>query len=228
MKLMVGGPVSRREWILPRWFDCVGAACDAVGVRPEYVFVLDSADSETASIVRKHDALIIEHPDNRPSDTRDWRYDRYLHMTVLRNRVLQAVRTAGPDLFWSLDSDILVHPEALQCLIESHDRFDAVGGATFMTTAGTSCPSWGMFTRNGGLRREYATGTFPCEVIMASKLMTPTAYAIDYSAHRHGEDVGWSLNCRTAGLKLGFDGRIYSKHVMSPDALDRVDSRVGY
>lgn len=228
MKLIVGGPVSRREWILPHWFTHVEAACDTVGVRPEYVFILDPADSETATIVRDHGALVIEHADDRPADTREWNFDRFLHMAALRNRVLETVRAAAPDLFWSLDSDVLTHPAALQCLIESTGRFDAVGGATFMTSAGTACPSWGMFTRNGGLRRDYATGVFSCQTIMASKLMTPAAYAVDYSAHTHGEDIGWSLNCQKAGVKLGFDGRVYSKHVMNPDALDRVDSRVGY
>lgn len=226
--MLVGCPVSHRAWVLPTWYEHVERACAEIGEKPEYVFVLDPNDRSTAEIVLEHPPVVVFQVDeDRSADVRDWSHDRFAHMAQLRNHLLSVVREIEPEFFLSLDSDILLHPDALKNLIQSTERFDAVGGATFMTGAGTSCPSFGLFTRDG-LRRDLAGGVFPVDVIMAIKLMKPAAYAVPYVAHKLGEDIGWSKNCTAAGVKLGFDGRAYSKHVMSPAALGRTDPRVGY
>jgi hypothetical protein len=63
---------------------------------------------------------------------------------------------------------------------------------------------------------------------LAIKLMSPRAYNIDYRFHHQGEDIGWSVAATEKGLKLGWDGRICSKHVMAADQLQLVDPRCGY
>lgn len=98
-----------------------------------------------------------------------------------------------------------------------------------MTRRGTHAPSYAMMKRHStGLLRSDSTNVMPVDVIMAIKLMTPEAYNINYEMQRHGEDIGWSLACKTAGLKLGWDGRQANKHVMDVDALGEVDDRVGF
>jgi hypothetical protein len=68
----------------------------------------------------------------------------------------------------------------------------------------------------------------PVDVIMAMKLMKPSAYWVDYRDHEQGEDVGWSIACQEQHLRLGWDGRVCSKHVMKPEQLDPIDARCGY
>lgn len=230
MTIIVGCPVSYRSWILPAWFDHVEESCRVAGMRPTYAFVVNPEDLETVGVVeeRASAAWILWVPDGRVNDLRQWTDSRYRQLTYLRNGLLDLVNDERPDLFLSLDSDILLHPDAVRNLIESTEQFDAVGGKVYMTPTGDTCPSWGMFGREGGLRREEASGVFPVEIIMAVKLMTPKAYAVRYSFHTHGEDLGWSKNCAAAGVKLGFDGRVTSKHVMSREALEVVDIRCGF
>lgn len=229
MQLLVGCPVSHRHWILPQWFQHVSQACATANLAVRYVFVGDPSDPSFEVIGQlAPNAITVEVIDTRSDDRRIWRPSRYHKMVELRNLLLSAVRTEEPELFLSLDSDILLHPQALALLKEDLDRFDAVGARCYMTKSGPSAPSYANLGREGALRRPDAFGVFACQVIMAAKLMTPPAYRVDYRFHIQGEDIGWSLACAEAGLRLGWDGRVASKHIVVPSMLNTVDERVGF
>jgi hypothetical protein len=230
MTVLVGCPVAHRAWVLPQWFDHVEKACALVGVKPEYAFVVDPSD-ESWPVIRERTAgaVIVPTANTKGDDTRNWASPHRFHeMVELRNALLAAVRTRQPEVFLSLDSDILLHPAHLQSMLEALHEYDAVGGKCFMTETGTDFPSWAQLGRDGGLIRTDAWGLFPVDVIMAIKLMSPRAYAIDYEHDILGEDIGWSKACARAGVTLGWDGRVSSKHVREPHMLEQVDPRVGY
>jgi len=229
MNLIVGCPVSCREWILPTWFAHVHRAAETAGVEPSFTFVAHPADRSWECLLdHAPDATIITAPFNRGNDERRWNPPRYEQMVILRNQLLHAVRDQSPDLFLSLDSDILLHPDQLKLMIECLDRFDAVGGRCYMTSNGTRFPSWGRLSKHGNLQRTDAEGTFPVDVIMAIKLMNPTAYAVDYTFDMQGEDIGWCRAAAWAGVRLGWDGRVIAKHVLAPHLMTPRDPRVGF
>lgn len=235
MRLVVGCPVRDRAWIMERWFEHVEAAVPA-GADVHYVFCGDP-QTDAASfrvidrecLVRSRDRTVVELDEiYSPSYKRVWNLDRFSHMVRLRNSLLVHVRRLEPDFFWSLDSDILAAPSALSGALEGADRFDAVGTKLYMTPKGTVAPSYGMLNPQGGLRRPDSDGFFKVDVIMASKVMAPKAYAVDYELHRQGEDIGWSIAARAAGCSLGWDGRTTSRHVMSESDLAGIDTRAGF
>jgi hypothetical protein len=232
LKLVVGCPVSRREWILGRWFDHVDRAATVAEVEVSYVFVVAEEDPCVQIMDLRGDCRKVFALDSRSQDKRDWSPDRYQVMTDLRNMLLREVRTLSVPFFLSLDSDILLHQDAVCNLLESIQVkphfFDAVGGKCYMTSTGVKYPSFAQLTSSGGLLRSDEWSVFPVDVLMAIKLMSPAAYAVDYVYDQRGEDLGWSKACRKAGLKLGFDGRVVSKHVMNHDYVDVVDKRVGF
>lgn len=234
--LVVGCPVRKRAWILPRWFDYIEAACAEVLVAPTYVFVIGPEDFETSECIlqetskRRREVVLVPADEPVREDVRVWNEDRYHHMVYLRNLLLGSVRTIGPDLFWSVDSDMLVHQDALTHAIDALQRFDAVASRAYLSEGqDTRCPNWATYTRMGGLSRQDMNGaSFAVGVIMAIKLMTPAAYNVDYAWNHQGEDIGWSLAARKKGLTLGWDSRTTSKHVFYPHELDKVDGRCGY
>lgn len=229
MNLLIGCPVAHRAWVLPRWFRYLETACAFANVEPRYAFVLDPAD-ESWPVVRKYcpRCIVVPRENTKADDTRVWREGRYEEMAALRNHLLRAVREDAPEAFLSVDSDILVHPRHLASMINALDEYSAVGGKCYMTPTGTRFPSYGLIGRDGQLVRQDAHGLFAVEVIMALKLMSPEAYLVDYELDLHGEDIGWSNAARRAGLRLGWDGRYTSKHVMRPEDLDVIDPRVGF
>lgn len=237
MKLVVGCPVRDRSWIIRRWFEHLHGALTHAGIARSdvgLVFIGDYADDATfreidrACLELSFSRTVIERAGEATPYRREWGWSRYLEMAELRNGLLAAVRAAGPDLFWSLDSDILVAENTLASAIDAVEHFDAVGSRCYMTPKGTWCPSYAMLTGGAGLQRTDFEGLSKVDVIMAAKLMSPDAYDVDYVGHRQGEDIGWSVSARKAGCRLGWDGRTISKHVMGPEYLDVIDVRCGF
>lgn len=240
MKLIVGCPVMRREWIIARWFEHLHVALKDAGIEHEDVTTLFIGDYEGDKTFRVIDKTCLEMSFNRtvidqPGTVqqkyrRVWGRARYETMVNLRNRLLESVREASPDFYWSLDSDILVAPTTLTSALQAIETgFDAVSSRCYMSPPPhTYHPSYAQWNPAAGLYRPDKTGLIKADVIMAAKLMTPKAYAVDYQNHREGEDTGWSFAARKAGCRLGYDGRVVSKHVMSEVYLDSLDQRCGF
>lgn len=220
VRVAVGCPIRERAWIFPQWVDHVRAAFANAGVDPYWMFVVGvgpEGDDGTRNLVddlcREGGTFrVTAEPPIRPE--RYWDGDRYQQMAGYRNRLLGMVRAHQPDYFLSLDSDILIHPEGLVTLLDSVQQFNAVGGKAYLSTTSPHITTYAHMTANGWLARQDADDVFAVDVLMAMKLMTPAAYNVDYSAHMFGEDIGWSNNCRAAGLRLGWDGRVTNRHVM--------------
>jgi hypothetical protein len=115
--------------------------------------------------------------------------------------------------------------------LHANDQAWAVGSKLYMTTVGRSFPSYGIWStrdHRGGFKRTDRSDVARVDVVMASVLMGPEAYMVDYELHSWGEDAGWSDRVAKNGGQLWWDGRFPSKHVMSPELLGEVDRRVGY
>lgn len=233
--LLVGCPVYKRGWALWDWFLNVEAAAERIKIQPTYIFAVDPRDHEACDIIesaverldRDVHVTWIEEPLNMPEE-RVWNEQRYHRMVYLRNELLRIVRELKPMLFLSVDSDIFLHDESLEYMVEGLDRFAAIGGKCYMTPTGVQFPSWMNFRGHGIERYDHSSGPVEVDTIMAIKLMSAAAYNIDYVWHAQGEDIGWSLACKEAGLKLGWDGRVTNKHVMVPEKAQMVDTRVGF
>lgn len=230
MRLLIGCPVRKREWILPTWREYALRAAENASFDASFLFVVgedeDPIDWPDAKV------LVVEEPPR--DDVRHWSKERLNHMVFLRNQLLKGVREDDPPLFLSLDSDILLHPQSLASMYEVFDnRPDAwaVGAKTYMAP-GRDCPSYAMFNHPkqpwNGLKRKDSSSVLDVDVLMAAKLMNKSAYNVDYVFHRQGEDVGWSRGVTQAGGVLMWDGRTCSKHVMKPEKLEKIDARCGY
>lgn len=238
--LVVGCPIRGRTWSLDSWFAHIEDACGHAAIEPAYAFAVDPADETFAALGRWaneaeiHLAMLDEEAPVEAEAMRRWdQRDRLEHMVDVRNHLLGVVRDLNPTYFWSVDSDIMVAPAALASALDFLEEggYSAVASLTWMHPVGFEWPNHGIYDpAHGGLRR------FPTEpgaqhetgIIMAVKLMDYWAYNIDYVYHKDGEDIGWSLACREAGLSLGVDGAHPCKHVMSPELLERPDVRLGW
>lgn len=250
MSFLVGCPVSHREWIIPTWFSHVEKAAAAADLTPEYVFVVSKNDPETLGAIiastasRSKSVNLVFTDEPVRKDVRMWNEDRYQEMVALRNLLLSAVREHKPDYFLSLDSDILLRDDALCVALQEIGDADALGIHTYMDRparppAGTQVyPGVGRHLSSKAdligqqlvNREHYETYTITRQVgvIMAAKLMKPTAYNIDYRWHVQGEDTGWSTACAEAGLKLVWCPQSCAKHIFTPADIGREDYRVGF
>ena len=233
MKLLVGCPTRNRTWILEKWRDHVEGATPG-SWDLEYLFVIGEDDTETFELIKdwkRTHIVFVEEQD--PGMIRSWgKPGRYDHMVFLRNTMLSKVRHLNPDLFLSLDSDILLGQDTIRNMYETLTKyeFDAVGGLTWFDPVDPLCTNvakW-VSSSKSGFKRVQSRGTHKVDIIMGIKLMTPAAYNVDYCYHHLGEDLGWNKNMFLAGKQMGLDGRTANKHIMKPEYMDRKDKRVGW
>lgn len=238
MKVVVGCPIKNRAWIFPEWLESVQIAFDLAGEKPHFAFVVgieeDGTDDGTLDLVTdvfasESGVMHFEREPAIPDQRVPWTVDRYTRIVDYRNTLLDIVRKMEADLFLSVDSDILLHPTILAILMDDLARrpWSAVAGKVYLGHH-RDIVNYADHHVNGGLKRQDQDGLFEVQILMALKLMTPAAYNIDYGFSHWGEDIAWSDNCRSAGLKLGWDGRVASKHVMYREKLDQIDPRVGW
>lgn len=248
-ELVIGCPIRRREWMVPSWVQHVARACDVALLKPDFVFVVPK-DDPTKELLSTHiqgvsrlstiglgNVEFIRTDEETTELPRQgnggWSSMRYQRMVDLRNGLLRRVRQVGPKYFLSLDSDILLAPEALQEALVALESVpaDAVGMRTYMFpgSENTMAPSHGQIV-HGRLRNRHDWRGQPIRVdaIMAAKLMTAPAYNIDYEMHTEGEDIGWSAACGRAGVRLAYCSTAIGKHIMAKGDLDVVDERVGF
>jgi len=245
--MIAGCPANGREWIIKQWVQYLAMAGREADVNlslyllaPDKAIELNTAFTEACETHEVCPILVTQEEEIR-EDTRVWDLPRYEVMTQLRNKMLETIRLMQPDYFLSIDSDILIGPGVLPKMIDDLDNsdFDAVGSKCYLAKGPRSTGkdgrkpichvvNYAKLNSNGNLLRKDQEGFFPVDVLMAIKLMSPQAYNVDYEAHRQGEDIGWSKAVRAKGLKLGWDGRMVSKHCMSVEDLHQVDDRVGW
>lgn len=224
--LLVGCPLSDRAWAIIDWLEHVVVAERMTGEETRFIFAGNPADPTfriVEELVPSSRLTIVDTGEPLRNDDRTW-YDprRYDHMVDVRNALLGGVRDVAPDLFLSIDSDIWCHPQHIKLMMEALGErgWDAVGGKTHMTYGTGLHPSYYVERNEYTFDRTNAYGCFAVDVIMAIKMMSPAAYNVDYEFHTEGEDTGWSKAARRAGLKLGWEGTVISKHILNRNFLN--------
>ncbi len=229
MKLLIGCPVSNRAWILPKYLDHLIHSSDKAGVEPAFVFLGNENDPSRDVIDVEHTWISYDEP--LREDQRDWSRinGRFDHMVLIRNALLDSVVNIDPDFFLSFDSDILAHEDQVSVLLEKTDRFDLIGGKTFMTERGKHHNSYAMFTKDMRLRRGDSKGVHKVDVVMAIKLMNKDVYTnVRYVYNKNGEDPGFCIEAAAKRYTIGYTGEVASKHVMRQQLLEKVDPRCGF
>jgi hypothetical protein len=231
--IVVGAPVFERAWVLRHWFDSLAAQT----VDPKNLHIVlnygHSSDGTLALIYeeserRRFDAvtvLIDEGADHR-SD-RQWNERRYVTMVRLRNTLLEYVRKVDPLYYLSCDTDMLLAPDAIEVLIDEHDKacVHGVGPVTHMTPTGTCLNAFGLDGNRIGIPDRFQ----PVFAVFGVVLMDHVLFSnVDYDLHRQGEDIGFALNAWKGGYSFGITPLTKAKHVMSREMLNVVDERIGF
>jgi hypothetical protein len=237
--ILIGLPVYKRAWIMSDWFAAIEKQTVPLS-ELGFVFELGPDDDETHELLWRwhmnHPEVAVfdgtirmtEHHDEHPEHGRSWNRGKYEKMATLRNHLLDTVVSMQPDVFFSLDSDILLESDkTLEILAERALSGVAVSPLSYMFPSDERYPSvMSWVDRIGGKARrmldKYPIGTnFKAEIIMAAVAMPKHVYETTrYTAHRQGEDLGWSTTATMAGHELWCSSDLYGAHIMHKDMLE--------
>lgn len=238
MNLVIFAPVTQREWILPHYFNHLreqtGIDLSRVMLMFLYGESSDAPRDRTLELLRQEregpwfDVQIRIDREHRHQSKRQWNMPRWRDMADMRNRLLRSVRDAKPDYALSLDTDILLPPNAISTLLEEMAVIgaDGISPLTFMTPGGERHPN--AMDLEGENRVKIQPETFIVPACFAAVLMNDRLYQIDYAPHPAGEDLGWANNVADAGLSLALCPSVRAKHVMTKEMVGSVDPRVGF
>lgn len=240
MKILIGLPIYKREWILPHWLRAIEnqtIPLSEIG----FLFELGPHDEATHDMlwewhsrhpeVAVFDGIIREHEVHKhhAEGQRQWARHDYHRMVDFRNNLLERAVGYQPERYFSLDSDILIpNPRTLEGLFQiTAEPGTTAAPLCYMTPRNIDAPNvmtW--IDKPGGRARrlldQYPIGTvFEVGISMAAVMMSPEVYNnVRYRWHFQGEDLGWSAEVLRLGYKMYSASNIYAPHIMQEGLLE--------
>lgn len=244
MKLVVGAPVADRDWALPHWFECLAAQ-----TRPpdEYVFVVKETEgSRTRELLHELGPEVprlsysIDSSEYVPRDERNQAGAEYVYTEFARrrNRLLDMAIKREPDIFFSLDTDIMLEDRhVIARLLELIESAPLSSPLLYLHPTGepSECFNAGEWMAGdlGSPKRAWRRvpaeavasarrGHFPLtvDIPMAAVMMRyDVLESCRYAYHECGEDLGFAQDLERHGYRCLWHPSIKVRHVMSERAL---------
>ena len=222
-KVMIGCPVRNRAWVLPRYLECLGKV-EYPPEKTEYCFVINDCVDETPEILESFASeqrspvklIRMDYGHDQGHDRGKYSFAR---LASLRNLLLEGFLDSDADYLFSVDSDILVPPSALNCLLE--DDCDIVSALVCNGHELGNEKIFNILKRKNG--RWMHLLEFPRDKIFQVDC-TGAAYLIKrrvieacgvrYSAALGAEDIGFCHSAGKKGIKIFCDSRVECTHLM--------------
>lgn len=221
MKVVIGGPVRNRGWILQRHLDALKAMVIPEGVEVAFFYLLNDSTDNTGEILLENDIESVAYNTNHNSGSVRGQYS-YANLAELRNAFMDMALAYHPDAthILSIDSDILVPSDALQKLLE--DDKDIVS----MLLCNQPMPIYVRRAHNvmnedhnGVMQHIYdfpMDEVFPCDLTGACYLIKREVIdaGCKYANDRQGEDIPFCRDAKARGFGIFCDSRVRPIHVM--------------
>lgn len=221
MKVVIGGPIRNREWILQRHLDALKAMVIPEGVEIEFFYLLNDSTDKTLEILQQNGIFYLINNTEHHSGWVRGKYS-YENLAYLRNCFVQTALEEFHDAthILSIDSDILVPSDALQKLLE--DDKDIVS----MLLCNQPMPIHVrrahnvMYEDSNGIMQHIydfpMDEVFPCDLTGACYLIKREVIdaGCEYADDRQGEDIPFCRNAKSMGFGIFCDSRIRPVHVM--------------
>ncbi len=232
--VVIGCPVRKRNWILPEYLAHLKALHVPSDVRVRGLFLLNGDPQDVAQARELIYAGLGETATIQEIDfPEQWaEANNFSRLVFLRNQLKQAALNLGADYLFSVDSDILLPPRALEALlkhrvpmvagllnnhpqsphyypnggrVELRTTERAEGGAV---TTEIYLPDYNLVP-NTGLHRVQVTGA-------AALIRSDALLAGEYGPHHSGEDYPFCKMLEEAGYDVWVDTDLWCEHRMIP------------
>lgn len=233
MRVAIGCPVYERAWVLDRWFDGMQSIN---GHDVVFCFAVTPGSDDTQTVIQRRvlergaDLAVVSIREGLHANKRNWgNPERIETLAACRAALDELVRRESPDVFLSVDSDIVLPPNAMD-LIAGLDSFDVIAPLVYLGPS-TITNAFTDDRRHPIKRLPPHTGVRSVDIVCAAKAVSRRVLMdkkVKYGVSSHGEEKPWCRAAQDAGYSLGWDPNVKCKHIMSPDQLDREDARIGW
>lgn len=233
-RVLIGCPVRDREWILPRYLQCL-SDLDYPQNQIEYAFIVNDSTDNTLRILQEfaHRSsspvhITVKDMANRHSSSRGaYNID---NLAILRNSLLKIFLSTKSSHLFSVDSDILVTPDSLKELIKldlpvvsflvrNDQHLGELGYYNISQLQGGHYRPIQDFPRNS---------LIPVDCTGAGYLIQRWVIeekGVRYHPHRQGEDIGFCEEARAKGIGIWCHTGLEGTHVMLKQDIQKNNKR---
>lgn len=227
-KVAIGCPVRNRAWILPEYL----AALDKIDYpQVQFLFLENDSDDDTRWILddwtfsrNDYADFICWRTGAEAWERGDYSLNGYANLATVRNQFVKSIlEYTDADYLFSVDSDVIVPPDALQRLLEHADE-NTIVGAAISNIPGQpldgSTPGNFMIERNGMMVHPNPyplSGLLDVDVIGAVYLIPRKALesGVRYAAHPQGEDIAFCIKAAEMGFQMRVVTDVKCEHRMT-------------
>jgi hypothetical protein len=235
-KIIIGCPVHNRDTILNLYLDSLSKLYCYHDLG--FFFLANNCDDATTQLLRNfsHNRSCRIEFFNEIQSTSRRVGNRYHQLVDIRNKLREYLLQDSFDYYLSVDSDIMLPPQALMRLLEH--ELDAVSGLVYNdlhmggkrdVRQGHICNilSWSTKKNKQGypmavhIRNYPDSELIPVDVTGACILMSRRVVEqVEYAFHPQGEDLGWSINLQMGGFQAFCDTSVRTTHLMTQAEVD--------
>lgn len=223
-KILIGCPVRNRAWVLPRYLQAL-KNLDYNHYNIEYCFIVNDSTDNTLEIIKEFRNDIFSPVKiiicNLQGNTGHQRgYYSFFHLAILRNILLDELLKSDCEYLLSVDSDIILPPNAIKSLREVNG--DIVSALVCNGHEIGDKRVYNILNRKPDGRYEHIRDFPPNQIFEVDctgaayliKREVIEKYRVRYSAARGSEDIGFCEDAKAKGRKIYCNPQIEARHEM--------------
>lgn len=214
MKVLITAPLRQSVDI----FQAYQGALDKLTVPHDRFYVVNDCPEIIPYIRGDYEVMNTGDIYQKTSDDHIWTNDNLTKMHALRNRTVKAMLDGGYDYWFSVDTDVILHPLTLETLIKADKD---IVSEIFWTNGW--CNAW-MYDQAAGMSQEWKKpGLYQVGMTGACTLVKRKVFeaGVDYSPipcivkSLWGEDRHFSIRAACAGFEMWVDTHYPAEHLFT-------------
>lgn len=214
MKVLITAPLRQSVDI----FQAYQGALDKLTVPHDRFYVVNDCPEIIPYIRGDYEVMNTGDIYQKTSDDHIWTNDNLTKMHALRNRTVKAMLDGGYDYWFSVDTDVILHPLTLETLIKADKD---IVSEIFWTNGW--CNAW-LYDQAAGMSQEWKKpGLYQVGMTGACTLVKRKVFeaGVDYSPipcivkSLWGEDRHFSIRAACAGFEMWVDTHYPAEHLFT-------------
>ena len=214
MKVLITAPLRQSVDI----FQAYQGALDELTVPHDRFYVVNDCPEIIPYIRGDYEVMNTGDLYQKTADDHIWTHDNLTKMHALRNRTVKAMLDGGYDYWFSVDTDVILHPLTLETLIAADKD---IVSEIFWTNGW--CNAW-MYDQAAGMSQEWKKpGLYQVGMTGACTLVKRKVFeaGVDYTPipcivkSLWGEDRHFSIRAACAGFEMWVDTHYPAEHLFT-------------
>lgn len=236
-RILIAAPVYQKEEIFKEYLNSLDHLIIPEGYEVKRFFYLHNSP-QLKKFLKEDEYIELINNINltqNQNDRKNWTLDNYKIVSQMRNYILKYAKDNNFDYIFSVDSDVLLHPNTLLILIK--DNQDIVGHLSWTkfnnnSTVSSNCAQFENWKQIEEIQKNFLIPNFyeggwtgrttliSSRIINNEKINYDIIPGVDNTG---SEDYAFCLKayCNIPNLKIGFETRIPSRHLYNQKDYER-------